>query len=267
MIQVYYPAAKGSGNPSAYFENINELGEQLAVTNGAPYIVTTHLGLTKHILIKMLSHFKLKKNSPPFIRPWDGIIWSTKYIPVRELASQGYVVIALNFTGYAATTIFPNGNRVDSIPIENTPTALNTIVQKWEQDTTFVLNEVIKGNFDKSFKTIADLINYDKIGMFGHSFGGATAAQMLVKDTRIKAAIDMDGGLFGDPMPKDGPQKPFMLMNAEATIHYMKEAENQKTTGIQNELLEISYLRNKTIEKPGVYTVVIPKQTIPVLQI
>ena len=58
-----------------------------------------------------------------------------------------------------------------------------------------------------------------------------------------------------------------MLMNAEATIHYMKEAENQKTTGIQNELLEISYLRNKTIEKPGVYTVVIPKQTIPVLQI
>lgn len=82
---------------------------------------------------------------------------------------------------------------------------------------------------------------------------------MLVKDTRIKAAIDMDGGLYGDPMPKDGHQKPFMLMNAEATIHYMKEAENQKTTGIQNELLEIVYLRNKTIEKPGVYTVVIPK--------
>lgn len=82
---------------------------------------------------------------------------------------------------------------------------------------------------------------------------------MLVKDTRIKAAIDMDGGLYVDLMPKDGPQKSFMLMNAEATIHYMKEAENQKATGIQNELLEISYLRNKNIEKPGLYTVVIPK--------
>lgn len=42
--------------------------------------------------------------------------------------------------------------------------------------------------------------------MFGHSFGGATSAQMLVKDARIKAAIDMDGGLYGDPLPKDGPQ-------------------------------------------------------------
>lgn len=58
-----------------------------------------------------------------------------------------------------------------------------------------------------------------------------------------------------------------MLMNAEATIRFMKEAENPKTTGIQNELLEIVYSRNKTIEKPGVYTVVIPKQTILVLQI
>ncbi|MEH7649104.1 carboxylic ester hydrolase, partial [Bacillus toyonensis] len=36
MIQVYYPAEKGSGKPSAYFENINELAEQLAVTNSAP---------------------------------------------------------------------------------------------------------------------------------------------------------------------------------------------------------------------------------------
>ena len=177
-----------------------------------------------------------------------GLYGQQNTFQLEELASQGYVIIALNFTGYAATTIFPNGNSVDSIPIEYTPTALNTIVQNWEQDTTFVLNEVIEGNFDKSFKTIADLINYDKIGMFGHSFGGATSAQMLVKDARIKAAIDMDGGLYGDPMPKGGPQKPFMLMNAEATIHYMKEAKNQKTTGIQNELLEISYLRNKTIE-------------------
>ena len=66
MIQVYYPAEKGAGKPSAYFENIEALAEQLAVTKGAPYIVMTHLGLTKHILTKMLSHFKLKKNSHSF---------------------------------------------------------------------------------------------------------------------------------------------------------------------------------------------------------
>ncbi|EMK2594137.1 alpha/beta hydrolase family protein [Bacillus sp. GMs2/2] len=260
MIQVYYPATKGSGKPSAYFENINELAEQLAVTNGAPYIVTTHLGLTKTHSYQNAKPLQDKEKFPLLLFGHGmGLYGQQNTFQLEELASQGYVVIALNFTGYAATTIFPNGNRVDSIPIEYTPTALNTIVQKWEQDTTFVLNEVIEGNFDKSFKTIADLIDYDRIGMFGHSFGGATAAQMLVKDTRIKAAIDMDGGLYGDPLPKDGPQKPFMLMNAEATIHFMKEAENPKTTGIQNELLEIVYSRNKTIEKPGVYTVVIPK--------
>ncbi|MGE7883723.1 alpha/beta hydrolase family protein [Bacillus sp. NPDC094077] len=260
MIQVYYPAEKGSGKPSAYFENIDALAEQLAVTKGAPYIVTTHLGLTKTHSYQDAKPIQAKEKFPLLLFGHGMELYGQQNtFQLEELASQGYVVIALNFTGYAATTIFPNGNRVDSIPIEFTPTALNNMVRKWEQDTSFVLDKVMEGTFDKNFKTIGDLIDYDKIGMLGHSYGGATSAQMLVKDNRIKAAIDMDGGLYGEPMPKDGPQKPFMLMNAEATIHYMKEAENQKTGGIQDELFEISYLRNTTVEKPGVYTVVIPK--------
>lgn len=81
---------------------------------------------------------------------------------------------------------------------------------------------------------------------------------MLVKDARIKAAIDMDGGLYGDPMPKDGPGKPFMLMNAEASIRFMKEAIGREP-GNRDELFVEAYLRNQTIEKPGVYTAIIPK--------
>lgn len=260
MIQVYYPAEKGAGKPSAYFDNIDALAEQLAVTKGAPYIVMTHLGLTKTHSYQDAKPLQVKEKFPLLLFGHGMELYGQQNtFQLEELASQGYVVIALNFTGYAATTIFPNGKRIDSVPIEFTPNALNNMVRNWEQDTTFILNEVIKGNFDKNFTAIANLIDDDKIGMFGHSYGGATAAQMLVKDNRIKAAIDMDGGLYGDPMPKNGPQKPFMLMNAEATIQYMKEAENQKTDGIQDELFEISYLRNKTIEKPGAYTVVLPK--------
>jgi len=49
------------------------------------------------------------------------------------------------------------------------------------------------------------------------------------------------------------------MRKQNSMVDLIKEAKNQKITGIQNELLEIVYLRNKTIEKPGVYTVVIPK--------
>ena len=51
--------------------------------------------------------------------------------------------------------------------------------------------------------------------MFGHSYGGATAAQILAKDSRVKAAINMDGTLYGEIFPESGIGKPFLLMSAE----------------------------------------------------
>ncbi|GIN93229.1 carboxylic ester hydrolase [Siminovitchia terrae] len=259
MVQVYYPAEKGTGKRSPYFENIDALTEQLSATQGFPHIATTHLGLTETHSYKDATPVKVKEKFPLLLFAHGMSLYGRQNtFQLEELASHGYVVVALNFTGDAATTVFPDGDRVDFTPIENTITFLNKRIKLWEQDTSFVLGEVIKGDFDKNFKPIEELIDYDKIGMLGHSFGGATSAQMLVKDDRIKAAIDMDGGLYGDAMPKNGPGKPFMLMNAEASINFMKEAHGQEP-GNRDELFEESYLRNKTVEKPGVYTTIIPK--------
>ncbi|MGE7997760.1 alpha/beta hydrolase family protein [Lysinibacillus sp. NPDC093190] len=259
MIQVYYPAEKGTGQPSPYFEQIEALTQQLATTQGFPYIATTHLGLTETHSYEDATPIKSKEKFPLLLFAHGMSLYSRQNtFQLEELASHGYVVVALNFTGDAATTVFPDGDRVDFTPIENTITFLSDRIKLWEQDTSFVLDEVIKGDFDKNFKAIAALIDDDNIGMLGHSFGGATSAQMLVKDDRIKAAIDMDGGLYGDAMPTNGPEKPFMLLNAEASINFMKEAYSQQP-GNRDELFVESYLRNKTIEKPGVYTAIIPK--------
>ncbi|MFC6929428.1 hypothetical protein ACFQHO_03055 [Actinomadura yumaensis] len=51
--------------------------------------------------------------------------------------------------------------------------------------------------------------------MFGHSFGGATAAQAMARDRRIRAGIDLDGSVDG-PVQYTGLGRPFMLM-ANAT--------------------------------------------------
>lgn len=231
----------------------------MAATQGFPYIATTHLGLTKTHSYQDATPIKSKEKFPLLLFAHGMSLYSRQNtFQLEELVSHGYIVVALNFTGDATTTIFPDGDRVDFTPIENTITFLNNRIKLWEQDASFVLDEVIKANFDKNFHTIASLIDFDSIGMLGHSFGGATSTQMLVKDSRIKAAIDMDGGLYGDSMPANGPAKPFMLMNAEASINFMKEAYSQQP-GNRDELFVESYLRNKTIEKPGVYTAIIPK--------
>jgi hypothetical protein len=49
-----------------------------------------------------------------------------------------------------------------------------------------------------------------------------------------------------------------MLMNAEASIKFLEKQFSQEP-GNRDELFVESYLRNKTIEKPGVYTAMIPK--------
>ena len=62
-------------------------------------------------------------------------------------------------------------------------------------------------------------MGFDKIGVFGHSGGGATSAQVMYEDDRIDAGINMDGtmGHMPDnplPVAEHGLDRPFMLMNS-----------------------------------------------------
>jgi len=50
-----------------------------------------------------------------------------------------------------------------------------------------------------------------RVGVFGHSFGGATAAQFCHDDHRCKAGIDIDGAPFGSVV-REGLRQPFMFI-------------------------------------------------------
>jgi pimeloyl-ACP methyl ester carboxylesterase len=49
------------------------------------------------------------------------------------------------------------------------------------------------------------------LGVFGHSFGGATALEFCRQDSRCKAALDIDGIPFGRVVP-EGLSKPGMFL-------------------------------------------------------
>jgi predicted dienelactone hydrolase len=50
-----------------------------------------------------------------------------------------------------------------------------------------------------------------RVGVFGHSFGGAQAAQFCSQDSRCKAGVDVDGSLHGSVI-QAGIHKPFMFL-------------------------------------------------------
>lgn len=65
------------------------------------------------------------------------------------------------------------------------------------------------------------------IGIIGHSYGGATAAQACLNSDTFVAGINIDGGSCGDFLYKD-INKPFMLMGT----HLIKNIS--RTTYIYN---------------------------------
>ena len=54
-------------------------------------------------------------------------------------------------------------------------------------------------------------LDMTRVGIFGHSFGGATAAQFCHEDSRCKAGIDVDGAPHGSVI-QAGIRQPFMFL-------------------------------------------------------
>ena len=130
------------------------------------------------------------------------------------MASQGYIVLSIDHTFDAAATVFPDGRTAYVQPINLTDEG-DSHIKLWEEDVSFVLNQIEKLNQNDETGFFTGRMDTSRIGMFGHSYGGATAAQILAKDSRVKAAINMDGTLYGEIFPESGIGKPFLLMSAE----------------------------------------------------
>ncbi|GCF10763.1 alpha/beta hydrolase family protein [Dictyobacter arantiisoli] len=141
----------------------------------------------------------------------------TQYTALLEdLASHGYVIFAITPTYSSDTVVFPSGRVAASSSTGNLDHAANLqiagnqLVSVWAKDVLFVMDQLSKLN-----TTPGNLLNghldLTRLGVFGHSFGGATAAQVCHLDARCKVGIDIDGDLFGNVV-QTGLNKPFMVI-------------------------------------------------------
>ena len=137
----------------------------------------------------------------------------------EDLASQGYVVVGFDAPYRTIEVVFPDGRVIERRP-ENNPELvsgeeLNRLGDKllaaWTGDTAFVLNRLEQLNTSEASGEFAGRLDLRRMGVFGHSFGGATAAQFCAVDPRCKAGIDIDGSLHGSVI-QTGIHKPFMFL-------------------------------------------------------
>jgi predicted dienelactone hydrolase len=156
------------------------------------------------------------------MEPGMGPIATDYTIFAENLASHGYIVVGINPTDTANTTVFLDGRVAlrtakGTIPDNATPAEeaadANRIEAVWQQDELFVLNQLATLNEAQSgfFSRRLDL---QHVGEWGHSFGGASALGLCQTDPRCQAGVDMDG------TPTDNEinlpvEKPFMFMTED----------------------------------------------------
>jgi len=97
------------------------------------------------------------------------------------------------------------------------PTLLNESPKYWAEDIAFILDQLqILNTKHDLFKTKLCL---DKIGVFGMSMGGIATSEICLRDKRIKAGINIDGGLNVSTL-EGSYQNPFMFLNGKRFIGY-----------------------------------------------
>jgi hypothetical protein len=164
---------------------------------------------------------------------------------VEDLSSRGYIVVTIDHTYDAFGVQFPDGRVANSVfPAlikQGVPVSelLRKVVDTRVADTRFVLDQftaIHKGhNPDVDLKPLArglaGALDMNRIGMFGHSGGGFTAASAMHDDHRIKAGINLDGllscsqeddGSNLSPVATDGLNRPFLLIGSEEYGDYQK---------------------------------------------
>ena len=134
-------------------------------------------------------------------------------VPLEDLASRGYVIVALEHGNDAALIIKPDHTLIPFVSLQppdaGPPTvsgleADRDVVTPWATDTAFAIDQIAQLSRQPGNRFYGHL-NLSQIGVFGHSAGGKAAVRVCQTDSRVRACLNQDGEMFGIPFGSDTP--------------------------------------------------------------
>jgi pimeloyl-ACP methyl ester carboxylesterase len=154
----------------------------------------------------------------------------------QHLASLGYEVIVTDHPYETDAVQFPDGSVILGGRVPRDPNATEALAHALDvrsKDAGFVL----------------DYLGIDKKGrvvFVGDSFGGPAAADVMLKDARVKAGVNVDGMMFG-PAVEVGVDGPFLTLgspghnsSSDATWARFREAMRVKHPRIWEKELSLA---------------------------
>jgi dienelactone hydrolase len=209
MIQIWYPTQQaGPGQPYRKRDELSFLKQHLALvqTHAVPNVSVVATPARLPVLL--------------FAPSWTGRR-NQNTVQAEDLASHGFVVVGIDHPYSTALTVFPDGRKAESMLGEfldcSSDEAVAACIRVANEqlalrmaDARFVLDELERLDRLDPEGLFTRRLDFSRVGVFGHSFGGAVAAEVCKVDQRFKAGINYDGLVFGDVL-EQGIGKPFLF--------------------------------------------------------
>ncbi len=223
MIQVWYPASPRPEDKTApWMPDASIYAPAISDLLKLPHFFLNHLELvtTPAFQDAPLAHSNTAYPVIVFSHGWKGFR-AQNTVQMLQLASHGYVVIGMEHTYGAVTTVFPDGSIApnnpsalpDGMPDNIYDPAAQLLVNQWAGDIGYALDFMMRQNADIQ-SPFYNSMDMNKVGVFGHSTGGGATIEFCGTDPRCKAGFTEDA--FMTPVSEDvltkGVSQPFFFM-------------------------------------------------------
>jgi len=223
LVWIWYPSA--TGQPAALLDDYLPVPLRAEVERDLGTLIGTFL--TRDLSRVHAHHIRNSAVSPQqrsypvvIIRAGaSAAVWNYSTL-AEDLASHGYVVVGFDAPYRTSVVVFPDGRVMRRRP-ENNPelvfgrpdsaSRINQLLAAWTADVAFVLDRLEQLNRSDASGRFTGRLDMARVGVFGHSLGGAAAAQFCHDDSRCKAGIDIDGAPLGSVI-RAGIPRPFMFL-------------------------------------------------------
>mgnify|MGYP006425327905 FL=1 len=245
MIKVWYPANINNEKKEPYLNDGDRIG--FAEKYGLPKSTFNYLNYVETHTYK--SPKVANEKFPVLIFSHGSYSKASGYYAIiEEIVSQGYIVLNINHTYESAGTLFPDGTiklyskeydekhvstqemaelawksqqdfnnaKTEDKKLKVSKNILKNyiasdITKRWSKDISSVIDKLKTWN-ESSF--IANHLDTNKIGAFGHSQGASAVGQSLLEDDRIIAGVNIDGVQWGN-MVDSTLNKPFLNISSD----------------------------------------------------
>lgn len=253
MVKIWYPTSS-----SVSMAAVSYAPDLFACLKTASYLTWLMSGAAPKIYCyetigEPIAHDKKQYPLIIFSPGWRGR-YDSNTLYCQELASHGYIVVGISHPGDSKLMQFLDGRMCFTRDLSCNKSFRQRRkifdqedVEERVADVRFVLDQ-IEALADDTTSEFYQRIDKERIGIFGQSSGGSTAVTVCRRDPRVKAGVDLDGGLFGVDAAQSF-DKPFMFMLAGEKVNFFESSnlqELQKAFGVstleEEQMLKDRYL-------------------------